>query len=301
MKVGPGEEAYCVSLDTSTLGFRCFQSSNWVSDIASFLSLSVSGDLAPGLHLNRTTCENLDIGESSAGIAFMNGKCCVGQAVPCQDWMKCADGFTPLGPSVMHSILSIMMFFCAFIHLMSCVMCMVFADRLMSNMEDVQDMSEGDRISFKNIINMLGAAHGAFTAVLVFGALQDWLYGKSQIALAAVSWYAIFGPCAEAMQHGKRPYGIAHYLSECLSASQGACGGNPPKLTYSLLCILLVACIAVETYGVKLWIAGGMTVVGFIASMVISQVRITEPALDEDADDSGARNRKRISDINEMH
>lgn len=112
-------------------------------------------------------------------------------------------------------------------------------------MPSADDMAPLDKKAFKNIITMLGAAHGGFAAVLVFGALQDWYYGKCQIALAALAWYGVLGPIAEAMQHGSKPYALSHYLNVCISVSKGECGGKPPKLNYMMLCVGMLVAIGV--------------------------------------------------------
>eukprot|EP00306_Pavlova_sp_CCMP459_P003337 CAMPEP_0185180036 /NCGR_PEP_ID=MMETSP1139-20130426/32311_1 /TAXON_ID=298111 /ORGANISM="Pavlova sp., Strain CCMP459" /LENGTH=380 /DNA_ID=CAMNT_0027745871 /DNA_START=1 /DNA_END=1143 /DNA_ORIENTATION=+ len=287
--VEPGSnQAYCVSDDISSLGFRCFKGNTWKSDIASFLSYDTDEFDDTAHDLNKTSCENLDVSESESGVIFMSGHCCAGSAVPCQETnaATCHNGFKPLGPDFTNSLISIVLCICAIVHIFSSGMCIVYADRLIDNMDGTEDMSAFDRASFKNVIGSLGAAHGGFAALLIFGAFQDWLYGKRQIGIAAMAWYGILGPMAEAMQHDRKN-GCSHYLTVLISASQGECGSGPPKINYLILALLLLLAVGFETDGHELVVGASMIVAGFIASLVITHF-VAEPEVKETDNDTDA-------------
>lgn len=238
---------YCVSEDTTVRGFQCFGGDDWLTQMLGFLEIrpeDVDGSEAETT-LTRESCESLELDSPDGGTLFLSGRCCTGSAVPCHS-VACVGGFIPLGPEFTSSVVSIMLGICAIVHMMSALMCIVFSDRLIHTIESVATMSPEDLSAFKNIITMLGAAHGGFAAILIFGAVQDWMYGKSQIALAALVWYAMLGPVAEAMQHDSASEGNRHYLGACLSASQGECGGKVPRINYLVLCIGLILAIGVR-------------------------------------------------------
>ncbi|KAG8465350.1 hypothetical protein KFE25_002657 [Diacronema lutheri] len=267
-------DVYCISLDTRLRGFQCFDDpQQWLAEMLDYLAIEPSGADAdagtrPPLVLNETTCNRLNFGVPYSGTLFVAGQCCTGGAVPCKA-RGCEAPFVPLGPRVTSSVVSVVLVVIAVMHALTSLQCIVFSDRLIDGFRSVAQMGGEDRASFKNIVAMLGAAHGGFAAVLIFGALQDWVDGKSQVALAALAWYAVLGPIAEAMQHTP---GESRFLIGCLSASQAQCGGRVPKVNYLLLCIPLLVAIGVEAFGVHFMIGAGMVVTGLITSLVIMHV-----------------------------
>jgi hypothetical protein len=240
-------EAFCISGDTSVHGFRCFDGDAWVSELAHYLeaSLAAREGLDESLTLNKDNCEDLQVEGAEGGTLFMAGRCCAGWAVPCRK-PTCMSAFEPAGPFLFSSAISIMLCICAVVHGLSSAMCIAFSERLLKSYPSTEDMSSTDKAAFKNVIAMLGAAHGGFAGVLVFGALQDWLYGKVQVALVALFWYAIIGPVAEAMQHGTKPWSQSHYINEFIAVAQGECVGKPPKIYYVVLCICMLIAIGVR-------------------------------------------------------
>jgi hypothetical protein len=238
---------YCVSEDTTVIGFQCFGGDDWLTQVLGFLQVrpeDFDGAEAETT-LTRQSCESLELDSPHGGTLFLSGRCCTGGAVPCHS-VACSGGFVARGPGFTSSVVSIMLAICAIVHLMSALMCLAFADRILHGIESVATMKPEDLRSFKYIIMMLGAAHGGFASILVFGALQDWMYGKSQIALAALVWYGLLGPVAEAMQHSTGSNGSRQYLSACVSTSQGECGGGVPRINYVVLCLGLVLAIGVR-------------------------------------------------------
>lgn len=239
-----GGDVYCVSEDASVRGFQCFNGETWLSAMLDFLQLAPPEalSLAP---LDKASCERLELDSAYAGTLFVGGRCCTGGAVPCAS-AACKAGFAPLGPAVTSSFVSVVLVIIAIVHLMTALQCLCFSDRLVDSDRGTKKMDGDDRLNFKNIIASLGAAHGGFAGVLIFGALQDWPYGKSQIALAALAWYAVLGPVAEAMQSKPGQSSSTRYLAACVSASQAECGGQVPKINYLVLCIPLLIAIGVR-------------------------------------------------------
>lgn len=72
------------------------------------------------------------------------------------------------------------------------------------------------------------------------------LYGKIQIALVSLVWYAILGPLAEARQHGVKPWSQSHYINEFIGVASGECLSKPPKVNYIVLCICMLIAIGVR-------------------------------------------------------
>jgi len=280
-KVDKGsDDEYCISHDTSKRGFKCFDDhrGGWVGAIYDFLGGNRENMGDDSLSLNSTNCEELDVGEVPGGLKYLAGRCCAGEAVPCNS-ESCMKAFEPKGWSFTSSPVSIMLVICAIVHLLSAGNCLIFADRVIANVPSAEDLASHDKKAFKNIVAMLGAAHGGFAAVLIFGALQDWYYGKCQISLAALGWYGILGPIAEAMQHGSKPYTLTHYLNVCISVSKGQCGGNPPKINYMMLCIGMLVAVGVEVMKSQpliFIVAASMITLGFVTSVVVSQFVPTE-------------------------
>lgn len=241
------KEAYCVSGDTSVHGFRCFSGDAWVAELSEYVKSSDSfrESLDESLTLNATHCEKLQIEGVQGGTVFMAGRCCAGWAVPCHQ-LGCMSAFEPEGPGIFNSAVSIMLVICAIVHALSSVMCVAFPTKLLESYPSTEDMTPTDRELFKNVIGMLGAAHGGFAGVLLFGAFQDWLYGKVQIALVSLFWYAILGPVAEAMQHGTKPLSQSHYINEFIAVAQGECVGKPPKINYVVMCVCVLVAIGVS-------------------------------------------------------
>ncbi|KAJ1619701.1 hypothetical protein T492DRAFT_1083503 [Pavlovales sp. CCMP2436] len=264
-------EGYCVSADTSLHGFRCFGGDAWVDDLAKYVEApsEVREDLEPSLALNRSNCDDLYLEGVQGGTTFMAGLCCAGWAVPCHK-SSCTMAWEPVGPGIFNSAISIMLVISAAIHALSSMMCLFFPSRLEEAYRSTEDMTDSDKAAFTHAIQMLGAAHGAFAGVLIFGAVQDWLYGKIQIALVAMLWYAILGPVAEAMQHGTKPWTQSHYLNEFIAVAQGECVGKPPKLNYIVLSISMLIAIGVETVGEVFWLAAAMMAVGVLLSVATS-------------------------------
>jgi hypothetical protein len=247
------KEAYCVSGDTSVHGFRCFSGDAWVSELSEYIL--AGGDAGGGdaaresldesLTLNASECEQLQVEGAQGGTVFMAGRCCAGWAVPCHH-PGCTSAFEPEGPGIFNSAVSIMLVICAIVHALSSVMCIAFPAKLLESYPSTEEMTPIDRDSFKNVIGMLGAAHGGFAGVLLFGAFQDWLYGKVQVALVSLFWYAIVGPVAEAMQHGTKPLSQSHYINEFIAVAQGECVGKPPKINYVVMCVCVLVAIGVS-------------------------------------------------------
>ncbi|KAJ1630525.1 hypothetical protein T492DRAFT_1002419 [Pavlovales sp. CCMP2436] len=273
---GGGSQVYCVSLDVSMCGFQCFGGESWLANMLAFLQLVPESVDDEYINLNRTNCESLALDSPYSGTVYLSGKCCTGGAVPCSTGGACTrGGFRPLGPSVLSSPVSIILIVCAIIHIISALQCIAFADRLINGIRSVKTMGSEDKNTFKTMISTLGAAHGGFAAILCFGALQDWLYGKSQITLAAITWYGFLGPVAEAMQRSDRQGGSLDggmYLSMWISASKAECGGEVPKLNYVLLCVLLLVSIGVEGLGFYFFTACGMVAAGLVTSLIVSRV-----------------------------
>lgn len=244
-KIGVEDAAiYCVSEDTTLGGFQCFKGDGWLSSMLDYLGHDAySGNEA--IELNQTSCNSLELDSEDAGTLYVGGQCCTGGAVPCNHPL-CRHGFRPLGPAVTSSVVSVVLVIIALVHCFTSLQCIVFADRLIENARSAKDMGADDKAAFKNIITMLGAAHGGFAGILVFGALQDWFSGKSQVAMAALAWYGVLGPVAEAMQYKREHGSSVQYVNACVSAAQAECGGQVPKVNYHLLCIPLLIAIGVR-------------------------------------------------------
>ncbi|KAG8459657.1 hypothetical protein KFE25_001013 [Diacronema lutheri] len=270
---GAGNEAFCVSLDTRRSGFSCFGGNSWVHSIAEHLVPTFEmRDAADGgrLPLNRTNCEDLQLDGAGGGTVYMAGLCCAGWRVPCFDKPGCVEEFVPYGPGILKSSISIMLLICAAVHITSAAICILFAGRLMDSYDSTEEMGPTDKDAAKNVVAMLGAAHGGFSAILVFGALQDWLSGKVQIALVSLVWYAVLGPLAEAMQHGTKPWSQSHYINEFIGVASGECLSKPPKINYIVLCICMTIAIGMETIDRVFIVALCMVAVGIALSILTS-------------------------------
>lgn len=240
------EEEVCTSQDTTVHGFRCFNGDGWVRSIADFLVPDAAHEeLDESLTLDKTRCEDLTVDGAQGGLLFMAGHCCAGWAVPCTK-PDCVTGYEPNSPGILKSSVSIWLFICAAVHAISAAICIVFASRLLESYPSTEGMSDTDKEAGSHVIMLLGAAHGGFAAVLVFGALQDWMYGKFQVALVALLWYAVLGPLAEARQHGMKPWSQSHYMAEFIGLASGECLSKPPKINYILLCICMLIAIGVR-------------------------------------------------------
>lgn len=168
-------EAYCASKDTGLHGFRCFGGDNWVGSMASFLEAprSVRETLDESLTLDKAGCEQLHLDGTWGGHVYMAGLCCAGWAVPCTSF-DCADAFRLDTPGILRSSISIMLLIAAAVHTVSSLVCVLFGRRLLESYPSTEGMAASDKRAGQHVISMLGAAHGGFAAVLVFGALQDW-------------------------------------------------------------------------------------------------------------------------------